>query len=65
MHIVNDIKWFKKETFRSVNNYSININTINNSTTFEIKNRDIVQVVFQSLNRFPITVLFSDVAYIP
>ena len=37
MHIVNDIKWFKEETFRSFNDCSIDISTADGSTTLEIK----------------------------
>jgi len=65
MHIVNDIKWFKKETFRPFNDYSIDISTANGSTTLEIKGGGVVQVVLKNPEGFPAKVSLSEVAYAP
>jgi GAG-pre-integrase domain len=65
MHIVNDIKWFKKETFRSFNDCSIDVSTADGTTTLEVKGRGVVQVVLKSPDRFPVTVSLSEVAYAP
>ncbi|KFY25558.1 hypothetical protein V493_04586 [Pseudogymnoascus sp. VKM F-4281 (FW-2241)] len=65
MHIVNDIKWFKKETFRSFNDCSIDISTADSSTTLEIKGGGVVQVVLKTPHGFPVTVSLSEVAYAP
>lgn len=37
MHIVNDMKWFKKGTFRLFKDCSINISTADGSTTLEVR----------------------------
>lgn len=42
MHIVNDIKWFKKETFRSFNDCLIDISTANGSATLKVKGGGVV-----------------------
>ncbi|KAF2193421.1 hypothetical protein K469DRAFT_532856, partial [Zopfia rhizophila CBS 207.26] len=62
MHIVNDIKWFMKGTFRSFN---VNINTADGSTTLEVKGGGVVQLVLKSPDGFPVTVSLSEVAYAP
>ena len=65
MHIVNDTKWFKKETFRSFNVCPINISTADGSTTLEVKGGGTVQLVLKSPDGFPVTVSLSEVAYAP
>ncbi|KAK4067059.1 hypothetical protein Purlil1_13929 [Purpureocillium lilacinum] len=65
MHIVNDPKWFKKETFRPFNDWSIDISTADGSTTLEVKGGGTVQMVLKSPDGFPVTVSLSDVAYAP
>ena len=65
MHIVNDIKWFKKETFRPFNDCSIDISTADGSTTLEVKGGGVVQVVLKNPDGFPVTVSLSEVAYAP
>lgn len=58
MHIVNNIiKWFEKETFRSLDSCSIDISTADGSTTLEIKGGGTVPLVLKSRDGFPITVL--------
>ena len=42
MHIVNDIKWFKKETFRSFKDCSIDISTADGSTTLQVKGGGVI-----------------------
>jgi gag-polypeptide of LTR copia-type/GAG-pre-integrase domain len=65
MHIVNDTKWFKKDSFRPFNNCSIDISTADGSTSLEVKGGGIVQVVLKSPDGFPVTVSLSEVAYAP
>ncbi|KFZ24291.1 hypothetical protein V502_01231 [Pseudogymnoascus sp. VKM F-4520 (FW-2644)] len=65
MHIVNDIKWFKEETFRSFNDCSIDISTADSSATLEVKGGGVVQVVLKTPDGFPVTVSLSEVAYAP
>ncbi|KAJ5109551.1 hypothetical protein N7532_002196 [Penicillium argentinense] len=62
MHIVNDIKWFKDNTFRSFNS---NISTADGSTTLEIKGGGVVQLILKSPDGFPVKVSLSEVAYAP
>lgn len=65
MHIINNIKWFKKDTFRPFNNYIINISTANRSTTLKVKGGGIAQVILKCLNGFLVTVSLLEVAYTP
>lgn len=65
MHIVNDIKWFKKDTFRPFNDCSIDISTADGSTTLEVKGGGVAQVILKSPDGFPVTVSLSEVAYAP
>lgn len=62
MHIVNDTKWFKDNTFYSFNS---NVSTADESTTLEIKGRGVVQLILKSPDGFPVEVSLSDVAYAP
>jgi hypothetical protein len=57
MHIVNDTKWFKKDTFRPFNDCSIDISTADGSTTLEVKGGGVAQVILKSPDGFPVTVL--------
>jgi hypothetical protein len=63
MYIVNDTKWFKKDSFRLFNNCLIDISTADRSTSLEVKGGGIVQVVLKSLDGFPVTVSLLEVAY--
>ena len=65
MHIVNDIRWFKKDTFRPFNDCSIDISNADGSTTLEVKGGGVAQVILKSPDGFPVTVLLSEVAYTP
>jgi hypothetical protein len=65
MHIVNDIKWFKKETFRPFKECSIDISTADESTTLQVKGGGIVQVILKNPDGFPVKVTLSEVAYAP
>jgi hypothetical protein len=65
IYIVNDTKWFKKDSFRLFNNCLIDISTANRSTSLEVKGRGIVQVVLKSPDGFPVTVLLLEVTYTP
>jgi hypothetical protein len=62
MHIVNDMKWFKKDTFRSSN---LKISTADGSTTLEIEGTGVVKLVLKSPDGFPVRVSLSEVAYAP
>jgi hypothetical protein len=63
IHIVNNIKWFEKGTFRPFNDCLIDISTADRSSTLKVKGRGIAQVILKSLNSFPVTVSLSKVAY--
>ena len=65
MHIVNDTKWFKKETFCPFHDCSIDISTADGSTTLEVKGGGIVQVILRNPDGFPVKVSLSEVAYAP
>jgi len=65
MHIVNNIKWFKKETFRPFNDCSIDISTADGSTTLKVKGGGTVQIVLKNPDGSPKTVSLSEVAYAP
>jgi hypothetical protein len=65
IHIVNNIKWFKKETFRSFNDYLIDISTADGSTSLEVKGGGVVQVVLRNPDGSPVKVSLSEVAYAP
>ena len=65
MYIVNNIKQFKKETFRPFNDYLIDISTTDRFTNLEVKSRGIVQIVLINPNRSPMKVSLSEVAYTP
>ncbi|KAH8586104.1 hypothetical protein B0O99DRAFT_748557, partial [Bisporella sp. PMI_857] len=65
MHIVNNTKWFKKETFRPFNDCSIDISTANGSTNLEVKGGGVVQVILRNPDGFPVKVSLSEVAYAP
>ncbi|OAQ57707.1 gag-polypeptide of LTR copia-type domain-containing protein [Pochonia chlamydosporia 170] len=65
MHIVNDTKWFKQETFRPFRDCSIDISTADGSTTLEVKGGGDVQVVLRNPDGIPRRVSLSDVAYAP
>jgi len=65
MHIFNDTKWFKRETFRSFKDCSIDISTADGSTTLEVKGGGVVQVILKNPDGIPRTVSLSDVAYAP
>jgi hypothetical protein len=60
MHIVNNIKWFKKESFRSFDSCPIDISTADGSTTLEVKGGGTVQLVLRSPDGFPVTVSLSE-----
>ncbi|RDH26602.1 hypothetical protein BDQ94DRAFT_176273 [Aspergillus welwitschiae] len=62
MHIVNDTKWCKKDTFRLCD---IVISTADDSTILEVKGGCVVQPVFRSPDGFPVTVSLLEVAYAP
>ncbi|KAJ6033764.1 hypothetical protein N7444_011535 [Penicillium canescens] len=62
MHIVNDMKWFKKDTFRSSN---LKISTADGSTTLEIEGTGVVNLVLKSPDGFLVKVSLSEVAYAP
>lgn len=65
MHIVNNIKWFKKNTFRSFPNCSMDISTADGSTTLDVKGGGTVQVLLKNLDGSLSRVSLSDVAYAP
>ena len=65
MHIVNDTKWFKKDSFRPFNNCSIDISTADGSTSLEVKGGGTVQVILTNPDGSPVTVSLSEVAYAP
>ena len=65
IHIINNIKQFKKETFRLFNEYSIDISTTNRSTSLEVKGRGVVQVILINPDGSPVKVLLLEVAYTP
>lgn len=65
MHIVNDIKWFKKETVRSFNDCLIEISTADGSTTLQVKGGGVVQVIIKNPDGLPQKVSLSEVAYAP
>ena len=65
MHIVNDIKWFKENTFRSFPNCSMDISTADGSTTLDVKGGGTVQVLLKNLDGSLSRVSLSDVAYAP
>lgn len=65
MHIVNDVKWFKKNSFRSFHNCSMDISTADGSTTLEIKGGGTVQILLKNPNGSISEVSLSDVAYAP
>ncbi|KGO69328.1 Integrase, catalytic core [Penicillium italicum] len=62
MHIVNDMKWFKKDTFRPSN---LKISTADGSTTLEIEGTGVVNLVLKSPDGFPVKASLSEVAYAP
>jgi hypothetical protein len=62
MHIVNDMKWFKKDTFRP---FDLRISTADGSTTLKIKGTGVVQLILKGPDGFPIKVSLSEVAYAP
>jgi hypothetical protein len=62
MHIVNDMKWFKADTFRSSN---LKISTADGSTTLEIEGTGVVNLVLKSPDGFLVKVSLSEVAYAP
>ncbi|KAI3273618.1 hypothetical protein DTO003C3_10326 [Penicillium roqueforti] len=62
MHIVNNMKWFKKDTFRPSN---LKISTADGSTTLEIEGTGVVNLVLKSPDGFPVKVSLSEVAYAP
>lgn len=62
MHIVNDIKWFKVNTFHLLNS---NVSTADESTTLEIKGSGVVQLILKSPDEFPVKVSLLEVAYAP
>ena len=62
MHIVNDMKWFKRDTFHS---YDLKISSADGSTTLEIKGTGVVQLILKSPDGFPVRVSLSDVTYAP
>ena len=65
MHIVNDIKWFKKETFRPFKECSMDISTADGATTLQVKGGGAVQVVLKNPDGSPRKVTLSEVAYAP
>ena len=65
MHIVNNIKWFKGNTFRSFPNCSMDISTADGSTTLDVKGGGTVQVLLKNLDGSLSRVSLSDVAYAP
>ena len=65
MHIVNDIRWFKKETFRPFKECSVDISTADGSTTLQVKGGGTVQVILKNPDGWPRKVSLSDVAYAP
>jgi hypothetical protein len=65
MHIVNDTKWFQKETFRPFNDCSVDISTADGSTTLEVKGGGVVQVILKNPEGSPTKVSLSGVAYAP
>jgi hypothetical protein len=62
MHIINDIKWFKDNTFHVFN---LNISTADGSTTLKVKGGGIIQLILKSPNRFLVKVLLLDITYTP
>ena len=65
MHIVNDIKWFKKETFRPFKECSVDISTADGSTTLQVKGGGAVQVIMRNPDGSSRNVSLSEVAYAP
>ena len=65
MHIVNDIKWFKKDTFRLFNDCSVDISTADGSTTLQVKGGGVVRVILKNPDGIPVTVSLSEVVYAP
>ena len=65
MHIVNDVKWFKKNSFRSFHNCSMDISTADGSTTLGIEGGGTVQILLKNPNGSLSKVSLSDVAYAP
>lgn len=62
MHIVNDMKWFKKDTFRTSN---LKISTADGSTSLEIEGMGVVNLLLKSPDGVPVKVSLSEVAYAP
>ncbi|KAJ5749394.1 hypothetical protein N7533_006422 [Penicillium manginii] len=62
MHIVNDMKWFKKNTFCPSN---IKISTADGSTTLDIEGTGVVNLVLKSPDGSPVNASLSEVAYAP
>lgn len=65
MHIVNDIKWFERGTFRQFANCPVDISTADGSATLEIKGGGKVRVILKNIDGVPATVTLSEVAYAP
>ncbi|KAI3129614.1 hypothetical protein CBS147330_5244 [Penicillium roqueforti] len=62
MHIVNDMKWFKKDTFRTSN---LKISTADGSTSLEIEGMGVVNLLLKCPDGVPVKVSLSEVAYAP
>lgn len=62
MHIVNDMKWFKKDTFRTSN---LKISTADGPTSLGIEGIGVVNLVLKGLDGFPVKVSLSEVVYAP
>ncbi|KZZ88210.1 Ribonuclease H-like protein [Beauveria brongniartii RCEF 3172] len=65
MHIVNDTKWFQKDSFRPFDNCALDISTADCSSTLEIKGGGTVRVVLRNPDGSATTVSLSEVAFAP
>lgn len=65
MHIVNDIKWFEKDTFRPFNDCSVDISTADGSTSLQVKGGGKVRIILKDPDGIPVTASLSEVAYAP
>lgn len=65
MHIVNDMKWFQKDTFRPFRDCSIEISTADGSTSLKIKGGGAIQMILTNPEGLSRKVSLSEVAYAP
>lgn len=65
MHIVNNTKWFQKDSFRSFDNCSLDISTADCSTTLAIKGGGTVRIILRNPDGSVTAVSLSEVAFAP